>query len=76
MSREIGTGLIDGIPSNLPAGSPIQVTFKINEEGRLDIHAMEMTGKKELNLTVETTSVISGQELEEAKERSKAIKLS
>jgi len=76
MSKEIGTGLIDGIPSNLPAGSPIQVTFKINEEGRLDIHAMEMTGKKELNLTVETTSVISGQELEEAKERSKAIKLS
>lgn len=76
MSKEIGTGLIDGIPSNLPAGSPIQVTFKINEEGRLDIHAMEMTGKKELNLTIETTSVISGQELEEAKERSKAIKLS
>lgn len=76
MSKEIGTGLIDGIPSNLPAGSPIQVTFKINEEGRLDIHAIEMTGKKELNLTVETTSVISGQELEEAKERSKAIKLS
>lgn len=76
MSKEIGIGLIDGIPSNLPAGSPIQVTFKINEEGRLDIHAMEMTGKKELNLTVETTSVISGQELEEAKERSKAIKLS
>lgn len=76
MSKEIGTGLIDGIPSNLPAGSPIQVTFKINEEGRLDIHAIEMTGKKELILTVETTSVISGQELEEAKERSKAIKLS
>ena len=76
MSKEIGTGLIDGIPSNLPAGSPIQVTFKINEEGRLDIHAIEMIGKKELNLTVETTSVISGQELEEAKERSKAIKLS
>lgn len=75
MSKEIGTGLIDGIPSYLPAGSPIQVTFKMNEEGRLDIHAIEMTGKKELNLTVETTSVISGQELEEAKERSKAIKL-
>lgn len=76
ISKEIGTGLIDGIPSNLPAGSPIQVTFRINEEGRLDIHAIETTGKKELNLTVETTSVISGQELEEAKERSKAIKLS
>ena len=76
MAKELGSAMIDGLPANLPAGSPIKVTFKINEEGRLDIHAIEMTGMKELNLTVETTAVISGQELEEAKERSKAIKLS
>jgi molecular chaperone DnaK (HSP70) len=76
MSKEIGKGLIDGIPAGLPAGSPIQVTFKISDEGRLDIHAIELTGNKELNLSIETTSVISGQELEEAKARSKGIKLS
>jgi molecular chaperone DnaK len=76
MAKEIGKGLIDGIPPHLPAGSPIKVTFKINTEGRLEINAIEEIGKKELNLAIETTSVISGQELEEAKERSKAIQLS
>jgi len=76
MSKEIGKGIIDGIPAGLPAGSPIQVTFKINGDGRLDVHAIELTGNKGLNLTVETTSVISGDELKAAKARSQAIKLS
>lgn len=76
MSKELRKGIIAAIPSGLPAGSPVQVTFKLNNEGTLDIHAVELTNKKELNLTVETTSVISGEELEAAKARSKAIKLS
>lgn len=75
-SKEIGKGVIDGIPANLPAGSPIQVTFKLNAEGRLDIHARETTGNRELNLTLETTSVISGEELEAAKARGTGIRLS
>ena len=76
LSKEIGKGVIDGIPSRLPAGSPVQVTFKINDEGRLDVQAVELTGNKELNFSIETASVISGKELEEAKARSKAIQLS
>ena len=76
MSKEICKGIIDGIPDGLPAGSPIQVTFKINSEGLLDVYAIELTGNKGLNLTVETDSVIRGEEREAAKERNKAIKLS
>lgn len=76
MAKEIGKGVIENLPAGLPAGAPIQVTFKINDEGRLDIHAIELTGNKELHLSIETTSVISGQELEEAKARGKAINLS
>ncbi|MHC1690659.1 MAG: Hsp70 family protein [Bacteroidales bacterium] len=76
MCKEIGEGVMEGLPANLPANSPVQVTIKCNEEGCLEIHAIETTGMKELYLTIETTSVINGQELEEAKARSKAINLS
>jgi len=76
MAKEIGLGLIKDIPANLPAGSPIQVTFNFNEEGLLDIHAIEMTGNRELRMKIECAAVISGKELEEAKERSKAVKIS
>jgi molecular chaperone DnaK len=76
MTKVIGEGIYEGLPANLPEGSPIQVTFKMNKEGLLEIHAIEMTSKKEFYLPIVTTSVISGQELVEAKERSKAIKLS
>lgn len=76
MTKLLGEGIYDGLPSNLPEGSPIQVTFKLNKEGLLEIYAIEMTSNKEFYLPIQTTSVISGQELEEAKERSKAIKLS
>lgn len=76
MTKEICRGIIEGLPTNLPEGSPIEVTFKINTEGRLDICAVEKSSSKGLNLTIETTSVIRGQELEAAKERNKTIKLS
>ena len=76
MSTEIGKGVIDGLPPGLQQGSPVQVTFKINNEGRLEINAMELTGNCGLNLAIETTSVIGGDALEAAKARSKAIKLS
>jgi molecular chaperone DnaK (HSP70) len=76
VSTEIGKGLIEGIPSRLPVGSPIQVTFHINAEGLLNIHAIELTGNTPLHFSIETKSVISGKELEEAKARSNAIKFS
>lgn len=75
LGKVIGEGIIEGLPANLPAGSPIEVTFRINEEGCLDVYAIELAGKNELRLSIVTTSVISGQELEEAKERSKSMKV-
>jgi len=75
-STELSKGIIDGLPRGLPAGSPVQVTFKLNNQGTLEVNAVELTGNCGLNLTIETTSVISGETLEEAKARSKAIKLS
>jgi molecular chaperone DnaK (HSP70) len=63
------------IPSGLPAGSPIDVTFQLNDEGRLDIRAVEATAFRTVEIVIQTASVISGQELEEAKQRSTAISI-
>lgn len=69
---EIGTAVLH-LPLGLPEGSPIQVTFQINEEGRLIVTALEVTNHRGVETTIETTSVISGEALVQAKERSKGI---
>ena len=75
-SKEIGEGTINGLPQNLPADSPIEVCFKINEQGLLTVKATEKTGNNEIIFTIETTSVINKKEFKEAKERSNSIKIS
>ena len=75
-SKEIGNGVINGLPQNLPKGSPIEVCFNINEQGLLTVKATEKTGNNEIIFTIETTSVINEKEFKEAKERSNAITVS
>lgn len=70
--KEIGEAILD-LPSGLAAGSPIEVTFIINEEGRLDVKARETSENREVATSIQTASVISGEELETAKERSKGV---
>ncbi len=73
---EIGTALLENLPPKLPAGSPIDITFQLNEEGRLELTAIEVTGGRTISVTIQTASVIQGEELEEAKARSQAIVVS
>lgn len=75
-SKEIGNGVINGLPPNLPAGSPIRVTFKIDENGLLDVEALSITGNKKVNFQIQTTDVMSQEEVEAAKKRGLSIKVS
>lgn len=72
---EIGTANLE-LPPGLPQGSPLDVTFTLNEEGRLEITAEERSEGRHISTSIETKSVISGEELEEAKQRSSAIAVS
>ncbi len=69
---EIGTAILT-LPPGLPKESPVQIFFKLNEEGRLQITAIESTESRTVEVIIETRSVIQGQELEEAKERCQSI---
>ncbi|QTA83416.1 Chaperone Hsp70 family protein [Desulfonema limicola] len=69
----IGTAVLK-LPSDLKADTPIEITFRLNEEGRLEITAEETSEtRRSVNATIETRSVIRGEELAKAKARSEHI---
>ncbi len=69
---EIKTAVLN-LPPNLPADLPIEITFTLNEEGRLHITAMEKTAARQIDVMVDTASVIQGEDLERAKARSQNL---
>ncbi len=69
-SVEIGTAALS-LPSGLPSGSPVEICFKLNEEGRLQITAVENTHSRSVKVEIETKSVIQGKELDDAIARGK-----
>ena len=71
-SIEIGTAVLN-LPPDLPADLPVEILFKLNLEGRLQITAIETAESRSVEITIETASVIQGKELAEAKARSQSL---
>ncbi len=69
---EIKTAVLN-LPPNLPADLPIEITFTLNEEGRLHLTAMETTESRQVEVMVDTASVIQGEDLEKAIARSQNL---
>lgn len=69
---EIKTAVLN-LPPSLPAGLALEVTFAINEEGRLHITAMETGEFNQIEVKVDTASVIRDEEFERAKSRSQNL---
>lgn len=68
----IGTAVLN-LPSDLKEDTPIEITFLLNQEGRLEITAEETSEtRRSVNVTIQTASVIQGEELEKAKARRKS----
>ncbi|MET9227618.1 Hsp70 family protein [Lentzea sp. NPDC003310] len=59
-----GAGTIEGLPP-LPAGSPVEITMLVDNEGMLKVTATEVSTRKELVIKVRV-SVLSTEEVEEA----------
>lgn len=64
---DIGEGQITGLPPNLPAGSPIHVTFRLEDDGRLQVSAVEPSSGSDLQLSIKVESLMSREEVEEKK---------
>lgn len=73
-ANEIGTAVLS-LPLGLPAETPIEISFHLNREGRLHITAVESVESRKVEATIETMSVIRGEELDQAKARSKGTQV-
>jgi len=72
---ELGKAELE-IPPGLKKGTPIEITYELNEQGRLHMHARELVGGKEVRIEIETKTVTSKEEIEEAKAYSKNLSIS
>ncbi len=48
----IGQFQIKGLPPNLPAGSPVELTYEYDSSGRIHASALELTGKNEASTSI------------------------
>lgn len=49
----IGDFRVVNLPPNLPAGSPVEVTYEYDKNGRISARAKELTGNKEAQIEIE-----------------------
>jgi molecular chaperone DnaK len=69
-------GLIDGLGKYaLPAGSPVHIDIRVDEEGTVRLHAMEPRSGQELDMNVRI-SVLSQEQVDEAKEIHRGLAIS
>ena len=52
-STPIGKCLVKGLPANLPAKTPVQVSFAYGSDGRLTVHASLPSIGKDVEMTIE-----------------------
>ena len=68
----IGNAVLE-LPANLPKGSPLKITLKLNSEGILEVDGLDETGNNKVNVKMETKGVMSDEKFEEVKELVKDV---
>jgi len=64
------------LPPGLPEGSPIEITFELNEQGRLEMRARELTGGREAQINLQTEAIMSPEQVADAVQHSTRITVS
>jgi molecular chaperone DnaK (HSP70) len=65
-NTQIGFGDLVGFPTNLPGGSPILVTFRLEEDGTLKVKGVEPSSNTDLDFDVSVKGgVMSREEIQE-----------
>lgn len=68
----MGNAILE-LPGNLPAHSPIEVTFTLDKSGILTITGRDPVGGKDITATLQATGVMSNEKIEEIKGTSSSI---
>lgn len=64
----LGTCRITDLPIDLIKGSPVEVTFTLDDSGRLHVRAVEMTSGQFVTTTIQCESGISREKIDSARE--------
>jgi molecular chaperone DnaK (HSP70) len=74
-AEQVGKAILD-LTADLPENSPIEVTFRFNTEGRLEITGRDKSaGGKTVTATIDTNRALSEQETQEAIEHARGIRI-
>ncbi|MGR3174589.1 MAG: Hsp70 family protein [Candidatus Scalindua sp.] len=73
--NKIGEAVLDNIPPH-PAGSPIEVAYKYDVNGMLEVHAKDVLSGREIEANIEHTGGLSEQEISEARKEIQKISVS
>ncbi|HSK76730.1 MAG TPA: Hsp70 family protein, partial [Thermoanaerobaculia bacterium] len=73
-SKEIGTAELT-FGRTMPKNTPIEVTFQLGPDGLLSLHGREQTTGREIKADFKTESIMSREEVEEAKGRNLSLRV-
>lgn len=59
----LGKFIISGLPSGLPAGSPIEVRYHVDENGRLNIEARDLIANRHVRAVIERSRGLSEEQI-------------
>ena len=71
----IGECWIDGLPPNLPNGSPVQVRCGVGTNGLIDVMALDMTSGKIAHTAIHRSSGLSDEEIAREAEWVRSLKI-
>ncbi|MGH2485893.1 MAG: Hsp70 family protein, partial [Ktedonobacterales bacterium] len=74
-ATELGTALIENLPRGLASGSPIDVTFELNQQGRLRVFGLEPTSGQQAEAVIQTSEGMSEEDVQAAAARMKGLKI-
>jgi molecular chaperone DnaK (HSP70) len=73
-STEVGSAILE-FEYPLPIDSGIEVTFSLSEDGLLKVYGKDLTTNRDIEAEFQTESILSREELNQAKEQRKSIKV-
>ena len=68
----LGTATLE-LSGDLPAGSPIEITFTLNTEGILEVSGVDKTTNREVHATMQSKGIMAEEKVDELKEKSKQM---
>ena len=73
--KELGAGELK-FSEALPAGAPVEITFRLEADGLLNVHGKDLTSGGVFQASFKTDSIMQKEELEEAKSRNLSMLVS